>query len=67
MSNMIDAVIIDTSALEAKQFDFLGITSEVVPAFYDLLRQKDIKLLSHPVLQGEVKKHILFSDLIKRP
>ncbi len=67
MSNLIDAVIIDTSALEAKQFDFLGITSEVVPAFYDLIQQKDIKLLSHPVLQGEIKKHILYSELAKRP
>lgn len=67
MSNVIDAVIVDTSALEAKQFDFLGITSEVVPAFYDMLHQKNITLLSHPILSGEIKKHILSSDLAKRP
>lgn len=67
MSNFIDAVIVDTSALEAKQFDFLGISSEAVPAFYDLLHHKKITLLSHPILSGEIKKHILSSDLAKRP
>ena len=67
MGNLIDAVIIDTSVLEAKQFDFLGITSEVIPAFYDLLQEKGMILLSHPVLQGEINRHILSSDLTKRP
>lgn len=66
MSNLIDAVIIDTSALEVKQFDFLGITSETIPAFYDLLHQKNMILLSHPILMAEIKKHINTSEIIKR-
>ena len=37
MGNLIDAVLVDASSLEAKQFDFLGIMSEVIPAFYDLV------------------------------
>ena len=66
MNYLIDAVLIDTSALESKQFDFLGIRGEIVPAFFDLIKQKGITLLSHPVLIGEMKKHILDSDLVKR-
>ena len=49
MNYLIDAVLIDTSALESKQFDFLGIRGEIVPAFFDLIKQKGITLLSHPV------------------
>lgn len=63
----IDAVIVDTSALEAKCFDFLGINSDTVPLFFEMVQQKDVTLLGHPILYGEIKKHIAHSDLTRKP
>lgn len=66
MDKIFDAVVIDTSVLENHQFDFLGLTSQTLPAFYDLLLEKDIILLNNFVLENEVKKHIPRSALIER-
>lgn len=62
----IDAVIIDTSAFHKEQCDFLGIQNPIVPAFFNMLNEKKIKLLSHPVLNQEIKKHISESEIINR-
>lgn len=61
-----DAVIIDTSALENFQFDFCGWTTKTLPSFFDFLKEQNIHLLSHPVLDGEIKKHIVHSQLLEK-
>lgn len=62
----IDAVIIDTSAFHKEQCDFLGIQNPIVPAFFNMLNEKRIKILSHPVLNQEIKKHVSESEIINR-
>ena len=66
MSNIIDAIIIDTSALENYHFDFLGWTNRTIVSFYDLIAEKRIQLLNHFVLDNEIKKHIASSTLLER-
>lgn len=61
-----DAVIIDTSALENFQFDFCGWTTKTLPSFFDFLKEQNIHLLNHPVLDGEIKKHIVHSQLLEK-
>jgi hypothetical protein len=61
-----DAVIVDTSALENYQFDFCGWTTKTLPSFFSFLKEQKIGLLNHPVLDGEIKKHILHSSLLER-
>ena len=58
-------VIIDTSAFHDVNSDFIGVNSELLPSFFDTLKEKDILLLTHPVLDGEIKKHIDDSSLVK--
>lgn len=62
----IDAVMIDTSAYHKKQCDFAGITNSIIPMLLQLLRANNIKLLAHPILTREIKKHIGQSELISR-
>lgn len=62
----IDAVMIDTSAYHKKQCDFAGITNSIIPMLLQLLRANNIKLLAHPILTKEIKKHIGQSELISR-
>lgn len=66
MYNMIDAVIIDTSAFVAEQCDFTGLSSAILPSLFNLLEEQKIQLLSHPVLHEEVKKHIINSVLLEK-
>ncbi len=58
-------VIIDTSAFHDANSDFLGINSEMLPSFFEALKEKDILLLAHPVIDGEIKKHLSDSSLVK--
>lgn len=62
----IDAVIVDTSAFHKEQCDFLGIQNQILPAFFSMLNKKKIKLLSHPVLCEEIKRHISESEIINK-
>lgn len=62
----IDAVIVDTSAYHREQCDFIGIYNKILPAFFDLIDERNILLLTHPVLDGEIKKHISESEVISR-
>ena len=63
MDRKIDAVMIDTSAYHKKQCDFEGITNSIIPMLLQLLEANDITLLTHPVLEKEIKKHIGESEL----
>jgi len=66
MYNMIDAVIIDTSAFVTEQCDFMGLSSAMLPSLFNLLEEKKIVLLSHPILQEEIKKHTKNSALLEK-
>lgn len=66
MDQKIDAVIIDTSIYHINQYDFEGITKSIIPMFLQLLEANNIKLLTHPILESEIKKHIGESSLVKR-
>lgn len=60
---MINAVIIDTSAIIGANCDFLGINDSIIPSLFDCLQQQQITLLSHPILDYEIKKHITDSGI----
>lgn len=66
MNDRIDAVLVDTSVYHKKQCDFEGITNSIIPMLLQLLGANNIKLLSHPILMREIKKHIGQSELISR-
>lgn len=66
MERKIDAVMIDTSAYHKNQCDFEGVTNSIIPMLLQLLAANDIVLLTHPVLENEIKKHIKESELVTR-
>ena len=66
MNYKIDAVMIDTSIYHKNQCDFEGITKSIIPMLLQLLEANDITLLTHPVLESEIKKHIGESELVSR-
>lgn len=66
MENKISSVIIDTSAYYKAQCDFTGINNSIIPMFLRLLKANGIQLLTHPILEYEIRKHIKDSALVKR-
>lgn len=66
MEKQITAVLIDTSAYHNRQCDFAGIMSAMIPTFLRLMETNHIPVLSHPVLDSEIRKHIYESDIVKR-
>jgi len=55
---MVNTVIVDTSSFISEQCDFLGMESKLIPSFFQLLGERGIELLSHPILISEGKQHI---------
>ena len=66
MDYKIDAVMIDTSIYHKNQCNFGGITKSIIPMLLQLLEANNITLLTHPVLESEIKKHIGESELVSR-
>ena len=66
MEKRITAVLIDTSAYHNRQCDFSGITSEMIPMFIRLMETNHIPVLSHPILNDEILKHIRESQIVDR-
>lgn len=66
MERRITAVLIDTSVYHNRQCDFAGITSEMIPTFLQLMENNHIPVLSHPILDNEVRKHIKESQIVER-
>ena len=66
MGKRISAVLIDTSAYHNRQCDFSGITSAMIPMFIRLMETNNIPLLSHPILNDEILKHIRDSQIVER-
>lgn len=59
-SQLVNAVIIDTNAFDSKNNDFCGYFNSIIPSFFQILSEQNIKIISHPVLIGETRKHIRF-------
>lgn len=66
MGKPITAVLIDTVAYHNRQCDFGGITSAMIPTFLRLLESNHISVLSHPILDNEIRKHIKESQIVER-
>ena len=64
-SERITSVIVDTNAFIIANSDFLGIKSSLLPSFFAVIKEKEIKLLGHPILEKEIEKHIEDSSLYK--
>ena len=63
--NRVSPVIVDTCAFRDTNSDFLGISKQLLPSFFSVIKEKGIVLLTHPVLDNEVRKHIADSGLYK--
>mgnify|MGYP004679080087 CR=1 FL=1 len=66
MNYKIDAVMIDTSIYHKNRCDFEGITRSIIPMLLQLLEANNITLLTHPVLESEIRKHIGESELVSK-
>ncbi len=64
-NNRITMVVVDTSVLQIANFDFLGIKSDVLPLFFNAIKEKSIMLVSHPILESEILRHIEESSICK--
>lgn len=51
-------IVIDTNAFDAKKNDFCGLSDSIIPAFFKIISDNKMIVLSHPVLIGETLKHI---------
>ena len=58
------AVLVETSALKALEYDFLGAHSVALPAFYKLMADEQVALLDRNVLHQKIKSNIRNSRLI---
>lgn len=62
----IDAIIVDTSAFYNEQFDFVGAQDSILPSLFEIINEKKISLITHPILRSEIKKHIADSEVISK-
>lgn len=61
------AIIIDTNAFIGKGSDFCGFNSSSIPALFATINRLGLQLLSHPILHGEIIKHIYNGDFKTQP
>ena len=61
----ITAVLVDTSAYRHANSDFIGVYSSTLPLFFEAIKEKDVLLLSHPILEREIENHITNSSIYK--
>lgn len=59
----ITTILVDTCAFRNANSDFIGISSMVIPSFFSAINEKEILLLTHPILEKEIEKHIEDSGL----
>lgn len=65
LSERITMVLVDTSAFTEANSDFIGLHSALLPSFFDAATEKGIVLLTHPILDKEIQKHIEDSSIYK--
>ena len=63
--NRITLILIDTCAFRDANSDFPGIVKSLLPSFFSTAAEKGITLLTHPVLENEIHKHIEDSGIFK--
>ena len=63
--NRITLILIDTCAFRDANSDFPGIAKSLLPSFFSTADEKGITLLTHPVLENEIHKHIEDSGIFK--
>lgn len=61
----ITTILVDTCAFRDANSDFIGISSMLLPSFFSVIKEKDILLLTHPILEREIEKHIEDSGIYK--
>lgn len=65
----VTTILVDTCAFRDTNSDFIGVNSSVLPSFFNTIKEKNMILLTHPVLEKEIEKHIedsgLFNDYRK--
>lgn len=61
----ITTILVDTCAFRNANSDFIGISSMLLPSFFSAIKEKDILLLTHPILERELEKHIEDSGIYK--
>lgn len=64
-SERITMVLVDTSAFTEANSDFIGLHSALLPSFFNATTEKGIVLLTHPILDKEIQKHIEDSSIYK--
>ncbi len=64
MDTKITAVIIDTSVYYKNQCDFVSLNKSIIPLFLKLIQRNNITLLTHPILEHEIRKHIMDSSIL---
>lgn len=62
-SERITAVLVDTCAFRKANTDFIGVNSKRLPLFFEAINSKEIDLLTHPILENEIKNQIEKSSL----
>uniref|UniRef100_UPI00405696D5 hypothetical protein n=1 Tax=Agathobacter sp. TaxID=2021311 RepID=UPI00405696D5 len=61
----ITIILVDTCAFRDANSDFIGISSMLLPSFFSVIKEKDMLLLTHPILEKEIEKHIEDSGIYK--
>lgn len=61
----ITMVLVDTSAFVELNSDFIGLRSRLIPSFFAAIHEKRMALLTHPILEHEIEKHIEDSSIYK--
>lgn len=61
----ITKLLVDTSIFIQANSDFMGLHSRLLPLFFSAASEKGIALLTHPILEAEIKKHIGDSSICK--
>jgi len=64
-SERITMVLVDTSAFREANSDFIGLNSALLPSFFNAATEKEIVLVTHPILDREIQKHIEDSSIYK--
>lgn len=64
-SERITMVLVDTSAFTEVNSDFIGLYSALLLSFFNAAAEKGIVLLTHPILDKEIQKHIEDSSIYK--
>lgn len=61
----ITTILVDTCAFRDANSDFIGVSSMLLPSFFSAIREKGMLLLTHPILEKEIEKHIEDSGLYR--